>query len=250
MVVDNGSDDGSAELLEAQPDVLLYHADTQYRLSHYGVAWQQAVLAAHGLGRWALVADLDELLVTPGGVPLPRVLAALDAEGATAAEVRMIDMYPAGGLAEADLARGAPFEVAPCHDEPPLVRWHLGAGYHSAGDTWLSGLRHRLIPDAPPNAFTSQKIALLRHAPWVRLAEGLHYASGLRVSAHPLRFAHFKYHAGFLAKVEDEIRRMQHYDDASEYRQYLGMREAALRGFHVDGLSVRWHDDAVPGGAA
>jgi hypothetical protein len=242
VVVDNGSDDGSVPLLQAQPDVLVYAAATEYRQSHYGVSWQQAVLAAHGAGKWALVADLDELLVYPGceSRRLDELVATLDAQGATAAEILMVDLYPRGGLADARIGDADPFTVAPCFDDPPLQRWHLGSGYYSAGSTWLSGLRHRLIPDAPPNAFTSQKVALLRWAPWVRLSEGLHYASGLAVATRSLAFAHFKYHARFLEKVEDEIRRMQHYDDAAEYRQYLGMREAATRGFFVEGRSGTW----------
>ena len=84
----------------------------------------------------------------------------------------------------------------------------------------------------------------MRWAPWVRLSEGLHYASGLEVAPRPLYFAHFKYHARFLEKVEDEIRRMQHFDDAAEYRQYLGMREAAVAGFRVEGVSAELHDGA------
>lgn len=234
VIVDNGSDDGSVPYLAAQDDVVLYSTDTEYRLSHFGVAWQEAVLAAHAAGRWALVADLDEFLVLPAGGPqhLDDYVAALDALGASAAEIHMVDMYPRGGLAEARLDRDAPFAAAPCHDVPPLRPWHLGSGYYSCGATWLSALRHRLVPDAPPNAFTSQKIALLRHGPWVRLAEGLHYASGLDVSPLAAHFAHFKYHGRFLEKVEDEIRRMQHYEGAAEYRRYLDMREACTRGFH------------------
>src|SRR5262249_33791224 len=55
VVVDNLSDDGTRDWLRAQPDVVLYSADTDYRDSHFGVAWQQAVLAAHAQGRWALL---------------------------------------------------------------------------------------------------------------------------------------------------------------------------------------------------
>ncbi len=240
VIVDNQSDDGSAEYLLAQPDVALYTADTEYRLSHYGVAWQQAVLAAHGAGRWAVVADIDELLVWPGCEDggLDPVLDALDRQDATAVQVMMVDMYPAAGLADARLESDVPFQVAPCHDQPPLLRWRLGSGYYSNGATWLSSLRHRLLPDAPPNAFTSQKVALMRHAPWVRLSEGLHFAAGLRPAARSMFFAHFKYHAGFLAKVEEEIERMQHYDDAAEYRQYLGMRDVARQGFAGRGTAT------------
>jgi hypothetical protein len=54
-----------ARFLAAQPDVVLYSADTDYRDSHFGVAWQQAVLAAHAQGRWALLVDADEFLLYP-----------------------------------------------------------------------------------------------------------------------------------------------------------------------------------------
>src|SRR6185436_9448838 len=65
VFVDNCSDDGSREYLHGQDDVVLYSADTEYRHSHYGVAWQQAVLGNLCLGKWAVLADADELLVYP-----------------------------------------------------------------------------------------------------------------------------------------------------------------------------------------
>jgi len=109
VVVDNASDDGTAEMLLAQPDVVLYGAATDYRDSHYGVSWQQAVLAAHGLGRWAVVADADELLLYPGceTQPLEAVVRRLEAAGHDAAQVLMLDMYPRGPLRETDFARAS-----------------------------------------------------------------------------------------------------------------------------------------------
>jgi len=224
VFVDNGSDDGTAEWLLDQPDVVLYAADTDYRDSHFGVAWQQAVLAAHGTGRWAIVADADELLLYPGceTEPLAALVGRLDAAGHDAACVLMLDMYPAGPLRDTDFARTGP-EGASRFDREPLLRWRLGAGLYSNAPTWLSALRHRLIPHSPPNAFTAQKIALLRYAPWVRLSEGLHYAANLSPAPAPLYFGHYKYHADFREKVLREIERKQHYDGASEYAHYLAM---------------------------
>lgn len=242
-IVDNLSDDGTREYLAAQDDVVLYSADTQYRHSHYGVSWQQAVLAGHRLGRWAIVADIDEFLVYPDSEtrPVDEWLASLDAAGHDAAQVLMVDMYPAGDLDGADFRHAAPFDAAPCHDEQALLPWALGSGAYSNGRTYLSGLRHRLIPDSAPNLYTSQKIAVFRYRPWVRLSEGLHYASNLRPAPEPVWFAHFKYHAGFRTKVLTEVARQQHFNGAEEYRKYAALL-AEARGSLVDPRVTRtWH---------
>jgi len=223
VMVDNLSTDGTREFLAAQPDVVLYSADTDYRDSHFGVSWQQAVLAAHAQGRWALLVDADEFLLYPGceHTPLPVLLDRLDAAGHDAARTPMIDMYPRGPLREADFARMAPAAAAAWFDRAPLLRWHVGGGLYSEAATWLSALRHRLIPHSPPNAFTAQKTALLRWRPWMRLSEGLHYVAGVRPAPQALFLGHYKYHAGFREKVLREVERKQHYDAASEYVHYL-----------------------------
>ncbi|WP_374428034.1 glycosyltransferase family 2 protein [Ideonella dechloratans] len=243
VLVDNLSDDGTREYLLAQPDVVLYSADTDYRDSHYGVAWQQAVLGAHALGRWVVLADIDELLVYEDceRQPITQWLAGLQAQGHDAAQTLMVDMYPSGELAEADFAQAKNlFEAAPYFDRQPLQRWQLGAGHYSNAVTYLSALRHRLIPDSAPNLYTSQKIAVFRYAPWVRLAQGLHYASNLRVAPQPAFFAHFKYHAGFHQKVLHEIARKQHFNGAEEYNKYLAMLLESSGGFFDVDRSARW----------
>ncbi|WP_374674456.1 glycosyltransferase family 2 protein [Ideonella sp.] len=242
-IVDNLSDDGTREYLAAQDDVVLYSADTEYRHSHYGVSWQQALLSGHRLGRWAILADIDEFLVYPDCEtrPVDDWLAGLDAAGHDAAQVLMVDMYPSGMLDEADFRRATPFEAAPCHDEQALLPWALGSGAYSNGRTYLSGLRHRLIPDSAPNLYTSQKIAVFRYRPWVRLSEGLHYASNLRPAPEPVWFAHFKYHAGFRTKVLTEVARQQHFNGAEEYRKYAALL-AEARGSLADPRITRtWH---------
>lgn len=226
VLVDNLSDDGTREYLRAQSDVVLYSADTDYSHSHYGVAWQQAVLGAHALGRWVVLADIDEMLVYEDCErrPITEWLTELDAQGHDAALTLMVDMYPEGDLCEADFTAGSNlFEMAPCFDAQPLLRWQLGSGHYSNGDVFVSALRHRLIPDSAPNLYTSQKVAVFRYAPWVRLSQGLHYATNLNLAPQPAVFAHFKYHAGFQQKVLHEIARKQHFNGAEEYRKYLAL---------------------------
>jgi len=245
VLVDNLSDDGTREYLLAQPDVVLYSADTDYRDSHYGVAWQQAVLGAHALGRWVVLADIDEMLVYEDCEhrPITQWLAELQAQGHDAALTLMVDMYPSGELAEADFTQAENlFEMAPNFDRQPLQRWQLGAGHYSNAVTYLSALRHRLIPDSAPNLYTSQKVAVFRYAPWVRLSQGLHYVSNLKLAPQPAFFAHFKYHAGFRQKVLQEIARKQHFNGAEEYGKYLAMLAESEGQLARDGVSVRYQD--------
>lgn len=228
VFVDNGSSDGTREFLLAQPDVVLYHAESEYRQACYGVAWQQAILGNHCLGRWVVLADADELLVYPGWhiVPLPVYLTEVEQAGANAILTIMVDMYPTGPLESADFSRRDPFQAAPCHDAIPTIEWRLGGGYYSNGVNHLSTLRHRLVENAPPNAFTSQKIALFRYQPWLRFSAGLHSAANVELADETVIFAHFKYHSGFMNKVVEEVERGQHYNGAEEYRYYLKHLEA------------------------
>ncbi|MFZ2991225.1 glycosyltransferase family 2 protein [Ideonella sp.] len=242
VLADNLSDDGSREFLLAQPDVVLYSVDTEYRHSHYGVAWQQAILGAHALGKWVVLADIDEFLVYPDceNVSLSAMLDAQSQQGHDALLTLMIDMYPKGDLADADFTRQPPFEVARYFDRAPLIKWRLGGGCYSNATTYLSALRHRAIADSAPNLYTSQKLAVFKYAPWVRLAEGLHYASNLSVAPRPVYFAHFKYHAGFQEKVRSEVERKQHFNGAEEYRKYLAMIDESQSQLYGEGVSVAY----------
>ncbi|WP_051299790.1 glycosyltransferase family 2 protein [Methylobacter luteus] len=243
IFVDNCSDDGSREYLFEQPDVILYSADTEYKYSNYGVSWQQAVLGNLCLGKWVLLADADELLVFPGceNRLLTEFIDEVEAEGADAVWTDMIDMYPRGDLDDADFKQQSPFEAAPWFDNPATVPWLLGSGWFSNMAGSVNHLRHRSIPDAVPHDFVSQKIALIRYQPWVRLSQGIHYAANLNISTRTAYFAHFKYHAGFKEKIRVEIQRAQHFNNAAEYRRYTVMIAEGKGGFFKKGVSVK-HD--------
>jgi hypothetical protein len=244
VIADNLSTDGTREFLAQQPDVTLYSVDTPYRLSHYGVAWQLAMLAEHAQGRWALVVDIDEFLVWPGceRESLVARCERLQAAGHDAAWALMVDMYPQGPLDNADFTRGSPFAEAPCFDTQPALPWRLGSGSFSNSPSFVSSVRHRLLPGSPPNHYTSQKVPLVRYQPGLRWSEGLHYAAGVQLAPEPMFLAHFKYHGGFRAKVEEEIARKQHYNDAEEYRKYRALW-AEARGMMFDpAVSRRYLD--------
>ena len=225
LIADNCSDDGTLEFLAEEPDVAVFTVDTEYNRSHYGVAWQQALLSAFRVDQWSLVADADELLIwqDPQTQSLPDLLRDDAFANSDAVRIFMLDMYPEGPLAAADFASGDLFAEAGMVERVPFLETSLGRGPFSDNPTWTSALRHRLIPGSRPDLFVAQKLALLRYRPWMRASAGLHYLSGCRLAEPELFFAHFKYNADFRGKVQAEVARGQHFNDAEEYRKYLAV---------------------------
>lgn len=243
IFVDNNSDDGTREYLLAQTDTILYSADTEYRCSHYGVSWQQAVLSNHCLGKWVLLADADEFLVYENSetVPLAEYIREVEAAGDNSVLLYMIDMYPYGDLAEADFREKSVFEVAPYFDKEALIELRFGGGMYSNSRNFVNGLRHRIAPSRI-NAYVSQKYALFKYYPWIRLCEGVHYAANMNASSSRGFFAHFKYHSGFKDKVALEVKRKQHFNGAEEYRKYAGMSAEMSGGFGSSEVSEKYID--------
>ncbi len=244
LIADNFSDDGTLEYLAKQDDVALFSVDTDYNLSHYGVAWQQALLAEFRRGKWTVVADADEFLIWQENQTqtLPELVSSDAFKDKDAARIFMVDMYPKDRLQSADFKTASPFAQAGyCDREPFLTNWP-GRGPYSNMPVWTSALRHRLIPGSRPDLFVAQKIALLRYQPWMRLSAGLHFLSDIRLTDCELLFAHFKYNADFRRKAEVEVARQQHFNNAEEYRKYLAIASEGRDIIYEDGLSVPWQD--------
>src|SRR5262249_44928532 len=66
IIVDNDSNDGTAEQLRGEPDVILYHTPDRYSLAGWGVRWINEVIDRHGRKNWCLYLDADEAFVFPG----------------------------------------------------------------------------------------------------------------------------------------------------------------------------------------
>lgn len=244
LIADNGSDDGTLEYLLDQPDVAPFSVETDYNLSQYGVAWQQALLSNFRTNRWSLVADADELLfwrLDRGGA-LPDLLAGPEFSGADAARIYMLDMYPKGPLLGADFTTASPFDQAGYVDRVPFLTTSGAAGPYSDAPVYTSALRHRLLPGSRAELFVAQKIALLKYRPWMRLSAGLHFVAGTRLARRELIFAHFKYNAAFHAKAQAEVARRQHFNNAEEYRKYLALLSEGCDVIHDPAHSVPWYD--------
>lgn len=99
VFLDNNSDDGTAEFLRQQEDVILYTSSQQYS-SARRVAWLNRLMAIYGQNRWCLVVDSDEFVTYIGceKYSLPDLVKRAVRNNCNRVEGFMLDMYPKGEL--------------------------------------------------------------------------------------------------------------------------------------------------------
>lgn len=144
-MVDDRSDDGTDAFLASQPDVDLFTSSHRYRAAAGGQIWRDRLVDLYGRDRWYVFLDADEYLVYPGCEtrPIGAFIKDLERAGSRRSLAPMLDLYPAGRLADAvfDPERHrSPVEVSPMID---------GTGYAVTLDKFSTsirgGPRHRLF---------------------------------------------------------------------------------------------------------
>ncbi|MDN5568010.1 MAG: glycosyltransferase family 2 protein, partial [Paracoccus sp. (in: a-proteobacteria)] len=230
LIVDNGSDDGSAAYLAAQPDVSLWHCTASYRQARFGLDWTNALLMRHGHGRWCVTVDADERLIYPhhDTRPLPQLVAHLDAQGLAGMGALMLDLYPTGPVGSADAAEGAPLEERlPWFDAGPYRQQRLMPRHN----LWVQGgVRERaFFGDDPARSPTLNKLPLMRwnwRQVYVNSTHSVlppdlnHLYDGPcdpRLSGVLL---HAKFLPDIVAKSHEELDRRQHFARPETYADY------------------------------
>ena len=246
LMVDNGSNDGTAEYLRAQPDVSLWRTGASYRKARFGMDWMNWLLSRYGHDHWCLTVDADEFFVYPfcDTRGLPALADWLEAAQIRSFGTLLLDMYPKGPVERAVYHAGQdPFEIAPWFDS---ANYMIGT-HHRYRNLWIQG-----GPRA--RAFFSQdptRAPALNKIPFVKWNRRYVYAN----STHSLlpRGLNLVYddwggekasgcllHAKFLhilaEKSEEEVRRGEHYAGSREYNAYrAGLAEG------ID-LWTRWSE--------
>ncbi|GGH28924.1 Glycosyl transferase family 2 [Cribrihabitans marinus] len=163
LMVDNDSDDGSADLLRGQKDVSLWHTSASYRDARFGLDWITWLQMRHCHGHWTLMCDADELLIYGHHErhDLHALTGWLGRRGQIAFGALMLDLYPKGPLSGADHAPGQdPREVLGWFDPGPF----RAARQAPMGNLWVQGgARERMFfADNPERSPTLNKIPLVR----------------------------------------------------------------------------------------
>ena len=163
LVVDNDSDDASAQLWAEQPDVSLWQCPGSYRETRFGLDWAMRLLRRYCHQRWALTVDVDELLVYDGMErhDLPALTQLLTAQGRDVFGALMLDLYPKGALGSQT--------YDPESDPVQLLNWFDAGPYRAVrqapmGNLWVQGgARERKFFEADPERGpTLNKIPLVR----------------------------------------------------------------------------------------
>lgn len=230
LFVDNGSDDGGAELLEGQGDVSLWRTGASYRASRYGMDWLQWLLMCHGHGRWCVIVDADELLVYPhhDTRPLPALTDWLDARGIESFGALMLDMYSKGRVDRAVYAAG--------QDPMAVLQWYDGANYtitrkQDLHYLWIQGgVRSRMfLADVPRRGPTLSKIPLVKwnrryvclnstHSMLPRRLNAVYDSEGGELLSGVLLHTKFLHTIG--AKSAEEKQRRQHFGEPEAFEHY------------------------------
>ena len=230
VVVDNGSDDGSREYLEAQGDVSVFHTSASYKRARFGTDWLNHLLRHHGAGHWVLVVDVDEFFVYPfcDTRPIRALTDWLDDTGVRAFSAMLIDMYPKGAIGARPYREG--------EDPLEITQWFDSGNYMVSRNKeyrnlWIQGgPRARLFfSEDPENAPALNKIPLVKwERPYVYansthmlLPRGLNLVYDELGGEKPSgALMHAKFLDTFLDKTQEEMRRREHYAGSREYVAY------------------------------
>jgi tetratricopeptide (TPR) repeat protein len=172
VVIDNMSTDASVDYLRSQPDVILYRTQDAFQTSGAGMRWINVLQERYGQGQWCLYVDADESLIYPGweSLPLNRLTAYLDSQGAEGVAGFMLDVYPNRLLDQT----GKPVPQADYR-------------YYDANYAWIGQVRAPYVqPVGGVRWRFFQVHEILHKVPLIR------HGSGYRIGSHnttPLRFA-------------------------------------------------------------
>lgn len=221
LIVDDRSEDGTAEFLARQPDVDLYTSELRFREAELGVLWYQELACRHGLDRWYLVVDADEYLVYEGmdRHRLPDLIRSLERRGLKRLLAPMIDLYPSMSLAQAG------------HD-PQRMPWEIADHFDASGYSMSAGPYGPVIYGGGMNRVFGNEIRQkLPSVFWDRRTsyyKTIHFP--LPYSYSPYRvfgvLLHFKCFSNLGQRALAAIADNQHYGDAVAYRRYHQVVEA------------------------
>lgn len=230
LIVDNDSDDGTADLLEGMQDMSVWHTKNSYKAARFGMDWLTLLMMRYGHGHWTVTVDADELLVYPDHDTraLPELTAWLDARDQPMMGAMMLDLFP----------KGPPDQqtYTPGQDPTTVLSWFDAYGYwaqrqQKMGNLWLQGgprARCFFAEDAR-RAPTLNKIPLVKWNRSYVFVNSTHNALPARLNRTYDEagtekvcgvLLHTKFLPGSAARARQECARKEHFSNSALYDDY------------------------------
>lgn len=230
LAVDNGSTDGTADFLRAQPDVSLWSTPDSYKRSRFGMDWLTWLMIRHAHGHWCLTLDADEIFVYPywESRDLRALTSRLEDDGRESMGAIMLDLYPRSELSQGGFVPGG--------DPLACLQWFDGGNLSvqvqpRMRNLWIQGgVRSRLFfARAPRRGPTLNKVPLVRwnrrfayvnstHAILPRRLNRVYDETGGEILSGTLLHTKFLPDAG--QKATEEKHRGQHFANSLQYDAY------------------------------
>lgn len=229
VLLDNGSEDGTAERALSYPGVSVLRCTLPFR--DYDLAFKRFLVERYGEGSWCLLVDHDELFDYPGSdrLPLAGLLRYLNERGFTAVMAVVLDMFPDGP------AESWP---PPGRDTVEAAVWYDLSGL-SSSRPWRLLLTNRFADPQmrfyrgglPFRLFGMRTVAT--RFPLIRYVRGgplslrrfHHFARGAHVADVSAVLRHYKFDRSYLERCRVFTARGQHFGQAALYRAGLAALE-------------------------
>ena len=226
ILLDNGSTDGTADLVADAPDVTVLRTLAPYKF--YKDAMKRFLVTRFGRRNWVLCVDIDELFDYPfrSTMNTRRLLKYLNRSGYTAVTAQLLDLFPkgpiAGGVGSSWRLDHRFYDLS---DLEKLDYNAVYAGQNQAPDVGLKviygGIRSSKFQVRPlltkhPLLYPSRGIKYL-HA---------HHVSGACVADISAVLLHYKYVGDFANYIKRIVKEESFSMGSREYKEYLRVIES------------------------
>ncbi len=227
LIVDNGSDDGSLDILQHEPDCSVWSTTFSYARARHGMAWANYLNHRYCHNKWVLTLDSDEFFVYPEMETRSffSFLDYLDEKGSPVLHTPMIDMYPRTSIAFTPYESGM--------DPLFLCAYFDRSGYTFDSNNrhrlpvLIGGPRHRRLSGNLDYQIVQTKFALARWQSDRLYTSSTHFIRPKRLYRDAMlqgqtsgALLHQKFLGDFKASVDVEVERKEHCDDGKVCKSY------------------------------
>jgi glycosyltransferase involved in cell wall biosynthesis len=230
LIVDNGSDDGTLDILNAMPDVRLYRTNDRYGASQFGLGWLHPLLDDFAHNHWTLTIDADELFIFPHceRLGLHHFCHFLDKGGADSVFAILLDMYSDKSIAATSYQQGHSL-ISTCQFFDPGLYQTLRRNVFPTLELHGGPRRRRFWqPDTPFVPPAVSKVPLVKWQRGYRYTSSTHnmFPAPRSLSGISAALLHFKFLSDFHDRAKREVARGEHFAGGREYNLYLKELEA------------------------